>query len=53
VLDSQSKVVARGIIGGAEILLPAGSYRIETASKPLQAIDSVIVKPGELTEARF
>ncbi|MGE4071606.1 MAG: VWA domain-containing protein [Lysobacterales bacterium] len=53
VLDGSGRVVARGIIGGAEIILPAGNYRIETVATPVQAIESVTVKSGELAEARF
>jgi hypothetical protein len=53
VLNGKGQVMARGIIGGAEIILPAGSYRIETMGNPAQVIESVTVKPGELTEARF
>ena len=53
VLDHGGRIVARGIIGGAEIILPAGSYRVETMSSPVQAIESVTVKAGELTEASF
>lgn len=53
VLNGKGQVVARGIIGGAEIILPAGSYRIETMGKPAQVIESVMVKSGETTEARF
>jgi uncharacterized protein YraI len=53
VLDSKGQVVARGIIGGAEIILPAGSYRVETVGNPAQAIESVTVQAGELTEASF
>ncbi len=53
VLDSRGEVVARGIIGGAEIILPAGSYRVETVTNPVRAIESVTLTPGELTQVQF
>ena len=53
VLDPAGKVVGRGIIGGAEIVLPAGTYRIETVSRSPLVKEDVQIKPKELTKAVF
>ncbi len=53
VLDDTGAVVAKGVIGGAPVILPAGSYRVETIAANPRVIEAVVVRPGELTEARF
>jgi len=49
--DEQAQ--GEGVIGGAEIVLPAGTYRIETAGPSPRAIEDVVIKPRELTKAIF
>ena len=53
VLDGRGQVVAKGVIGGAEIVLPAGTYSVETIAAKPRVIDSVIVQAGEVTRAAF
>jgi hypothetical protein len=53
VFDSKGDVVGHGVIGGAPIVLPAGSYRVETVGSDPRVIESVEVKPGELSKATF
>ncbi|MEQ8692025.1 MAG: VWA domain-containing protein [Pseudomonadales bacterium] len=52
VLNEAGEVVGEGIIGGADIVLPAGTYRVETADARL-GIDDVQIEPRELTEVAF
>lgn len=49
VLDQAGSVVGRGIIGGAQIVLPAGTYTLQTNAKSARR-EEVTVKAGELTE---
>ena len=53
VLDGTGAEVAKGVIGGAPVILPAGSYRVETIGASPQVIEKVEVRAGELTQARF
>jgi len=53
VLDSANNPVAGGIIGGAEIVLPAGTYRLETTGETPRVIENVRIQAGELTTAAF
>jgi len=53
VFDAQDNVVGQGVIGGAPIVLPAGTYRVETTGSPAQLINGVEIKPRETTEAFF
>ena len=53
VLDAEGTIVGQGIIGGAEIVLPAGTYQVETVSSAPRVIENVEIKPGELTEIAF
>ncbi len=53
VLDAAGKVVGKGVIGGAEIVLPAGTYKVETVGGSPQIIDDVVIKPDELTKVAF
>jgi len=53
VFNAAGEVVGEGVIGGAEIVLPAGTYRIETAGPSPRAIEDVVIKPRELTKAIF
>ena len=53
VLDASGKMVGGGVIGGPPIVLPAGTYRVETdGSNPL-VIEAIEVLPGELSKAAF
>lgn len=53
VLDEKGNVVGQGIIGGTEIILPAGTYRVETVGSSPMAKEDVQIKPRELTKAVF
>lgn len=53
VFDAQGEMVGQGVIGGAEIVLPAGTYRVETVGPSPKVIENVEIKPEELTEASF
>ena len=53
VLDSDGAVAGEGIVGGADIVLPAGSYRVQMTSDPTRTIEDVVVEPRELTEVSF
>lgn len=53
VFNAAGDVVGQGVIGGAEIVLPAGIYRVETVSTQPLVIEGVVIKPRELTEAAF
>ncbi len=53
VFNAAGEVVGQGVIGGAEIVLPAGIYRVETIAKQPLVIEAVEIKPRELTEAAF
>ena len=39
----------KGVIGGAPVILPAGSYRVETIGASPQVIEKVEVRAGELS----
>jgi hypothetical protein len=47
VIDSQGNVIATGQVGGLEIELPAGTYRIDVLTEPIQTYEGVVVRPGE------
>ena len=53
VLDQDGNVAATGVIGGAPVVLPAGTYRLETVGGTPLVIEDVAIKPRELTEAAF
>lgn len=53
VLDASGKVAATGVVGGAEVILPADTYRIQTVGSPPRVLDRVEIRPGELTRAAF
>lgn len=53
VLDQEGNVVGQGIIGGAEIVLPAGTYRVETVGSSPLVKEDVQIKPQQLTQAFF
>ncbi|MEJ8568751.1 vWA domain-containing protein [Elongatibacter sediminis] len=53
VFDAQDQVAGQGVIGGADIVLPAGTYRIETVGASPEVIENVEIKPGELTRVSF
>jgi len=53
VFESKGNPVGRGIIGGADIVLAAGTYPLETTGKSPKAIKGVLIQPGELTTAAF
>lgn len=53
VLGANGKVVAKGVIGGAPVVLPAGTYRVETLGKSPQVLEGVVVKSKEETEVHF
>lgn len=53
VLDAAGRVVARGVIGGAPVVLPSGSYRVETVGPTPRVIENVSIRAGELTEAKL
>jgi hypothetical protein len=53
VLDQNGEVVGQGVIGGAPIVLPAGTYRVETSGPNPRVIEAVVVRPKELSKAAF
>lgn len=53
VLDGKGDEVATGVIGGAEIVLPVGRYRVETISAKPLVIEEVEIKPELTTKAAF
>ena len=53
VLGQGGKVVAQGVIGGAPVILPAGTYRVETLGKSPQVLENVVVKSKEETQVHF
>ncbi len=53
VLDVAGKEVGGGVIGGAPIVLPAGTYRVETLTGEVRAIDEVVIEPRDMTRIAF
>ncbi len=53
VVNAAGETVGEGVIGGAEIVLPAGTYRVETIGASPRSIENVVIRPRELTEASF
>lgn len=53
VLDKDGKEIARGVIGGKDLVLPAGTYRVETLRGTARARDDVVITPESLTELSF
>lgn len=53
VVDGDGNVVATGVVGGAEVILPSGNYRVEMVGSPQQVLDSVEIRASELTRAAF
>ena len=53
VLDASGSVVARGVIGGAEVVLPVGVYRVETVGGTPRVLEDVEIRPRETTRIAF
>lgn len=53
VFDTSGKIAGKGIIGGAPIVLPAGLYRVETASGGKRVLEKVEIRPEEVTRVNF
>jgi hypothetical protein len=53
VLDSNGKEAGRGVIGGVEVVLPPGTYRVETLGASPRVIENVVIEPEEVTEVAF
>ncbi len=53
VLNKRDEIVGEGIIGGADIVLPPGTYRVRTGGEPPRWIENVKIRPRETTEAAF
>jgi len=49
VVDQSGELVAEGVVGGEAVTVPAGSYRVEVLTDPMQSIEPVDVKPGAET----
>lgn len=47
VLGADGEVVARGIVGGEPVAIPAGTYTVEVLSEPVRSIEDVSVGGGE------
>ena len=47
VYDSDSVLVRSGVVGGAGVDLPVGTYRVEVLSEPPVTFEAVAVAPGE------
>ena len=47
VYDRDGALVARGVVGGAPVELPAGTYRVEVLAEPPATFEAVEVAPGE------
>jgi hypothetical protein len=46
-------VVARGVVGGEPVEVPAGTYTVEVLSEPRQTFEGVAVGAGEAVEVRL
>lgn len=53
VVNAEGEIAGQGIIGGADIVLPPGTYRVRMAGEPPRWIEDVVIKPRETTEASF
>lgn len=53
VVDANGEIAGQGVIGGAAVVLPAGTYRVETVAPSPRVLEGVVVAPGEQTEAAF
>jgi hypothetical protein len=47
VIDNQGVVIATGQVGGPAIALPAGTYRVDILTVPVQTYVDVVVSPGQ------
>jgi hypothetical protein len=52
VLNASGTVVAQGLVDGDPIKLPAGVYRVEILTNPVQVLDAVTVGSGQETVLR-
>jgi hypothetical protein len=50
VTDSAGTMVAQGTIGGADIVLPAGTYSVQIGTDGTQIIPDVVIVPEQVTE---
>lgn len=48
VIDQESSIVARGLVGSGPITIEAGTYRVRVLGLPPQELE-VVIQPGEIT----
>ncbi|MBC7740304.1 MAG: hypothetical protein H7245_24560 [Candidatus Saccharibacteria bacterium] len=53
VIGSDGATVAQGTVGGADITLPAGTYKIQVGTDGAAMINDVVIDPGKMTEVDF
>ena len=53
VIGSDGETVAQGTVGGADIVLLAGTYQIQIGTDGASVIKDVVVNAGQMTEADF
>jgi von Willebrand factor type A domain len=47
ILDAHGKTVGTGIVGGAPVSVPAGTYTVEVQTDPTTTFDNVVVEGGK------
>ncbi len=51
-VDAQGELVAAGVVGGAAVEAPPGTYALRVLSSPARTVPDVVVAPGEETVVR-
>jgi hypothetical protein len=53
VLDADGNEVARGVVNGEPVAIPAGTYAVEVLADPPSTVEGVVVEPGAAVAVRL